>query len=289
MNASIPTDLPRSKDRRAVERNTPERRDHIGRPTVSVIIPTLNEALNIPHVFSTLPNGLNELIVVDGHSQDDTALVVKDLRPDARVILQDKMGKGNALSCGFAASRGDIIVMLDADGSTNPGEIPRFLRPLMEGNDFAKGSRFLEGGGSNDITRIRSLGNRLLCSGVNLMFGTKYTDLCYGYNAFWRGCLPYLQVICEGFEVETVINVRAAKSGFSIMEVPSFESSRLNGVSNLNAFSDGKRVLRAILGEYIRPLPEPSNSWIPQFSEIFPSVEERMARLGLEVKGLSIP
>jgi glycosyltransferase involved in cell wall biosynthesis len=245
-----------------------ERRDYRNRPTVSTIIPTLNEAENLPHVLNQLPQGVNELIVVDGHSTDATVAVAKELRPDARIVLQDRKGKGNALACGFAAARGDIIVMIDADGSTDPTEIPSFIRPLIDGADFVKGSRYMNGGGSADITFLRSAGNRVLGAGVNLMFGTSYTDLCYGYNAFWRRCLPQLHVTCDGFEVETIINVRAAKAGFNIVEVPSFEQDRLHGLSNLNAWKDGKRVLKAIMSERFSRLPEPSDAWKPQFAEL---------------------
>ena len=150
---------------------------------VSVVIPTLNEAANLPHVLTRLPEVVNEIIVVDGHSIDSTVEVARAILPDVRVVLQDGRGKGNALACGFAAATGDIIVMLDADGSTDPAEIPVFLDALLAGCDFAKGSRFVAGGGSTDITRVRRAGNRALATTVNLLFRTRYTDLCYGYNA----------------------------------------------------------------------------------------------------------
>jgi glycosyltransferase involved in cell wall biosynthesis len=188
------------------------------------------------------------------------------------VVLQDRQGKGNALACGFAAARGDIIVTVDADGSTDPAEIPSFIAPLINGADFVKGSRYMHGGGSSDITKVRSLGNRALGASVNLLFGTHYTDLCYGYNAFWRRCLPRLHVTCDGFEVETVINVRAAKAGLEVVEVPSFERDRIHGLSNLNAWRDGWRVLRAIARERVARLPEPSDAWMPDFAEIEASV-----------------
>lgn len=265
-NATVAVIDSRPQKRRLKGRHR-ERRDFRTRPTVSAIIPTLNEAENLPHVFERLPNGVNELIVVDGYSTDSTVDVARELRPDVRVVLQDRKGKGNALACGFAAARGDILVMIDADGSTDPSEIPSFIRPLINGADFVKGSRYMAGGGSADITRMRSLGNRALGLGVNLIFGTNYTDLCYGYNAFWRRCLPHLHVTCDGFEVETVINVRAAKAGFNVVEVPSYEQSRIYGLSNLNAWRDGKRVLKTILSERFSRLPEPSDAWMPQFEE----------------------
>ena len=83
-------------------------------------------------------------------------------------VTQTRTGKGNALACGFAVATGDIIAMIDADGSADPSEIPQFVKALMDGADFAKGTRFTQGGGSNDITRLRSLGNRLLTSVFNV-------------------------------------------------------------------------------------------------------------------------
>jgi glycosyltransferase involved in cell wall biosynthesis len=220
---------------------------------VSVVIPTLNEEENLPHVFARLPPGLHEVIVVDGHSADRTVAVARRLRPDARIVMQAGRGKGNALAAGFAACTGDIVVMLDADGSTDAAEIPRFVAALCNGADFVKGSRFAQGGASSDITRIRKLGNRVLSAMVNALYGTSYTDLCYGYNAFWTRCLPYMHVDCDGFEVETLINVRIAKAGLVVHEVPSYERSRIHGVSNLSAISDGARVLQTIALERASP------------------------------------
>src|SRR5688572_29467728 len=159
-------------------------------PTVSVVIPALNEARNLPHVLSKLPP-VDEVILVDGGSTDDTVAVAVALRPDIRVVVQNRRGKGNALACGFAAVTGDVIVMIDADGSTSPEEIPLFVEALCAGADFAKGSRFAPTGGSADITRARHAGNKVLSALVNLMYGTRYSDLCYGYNAFWTRCVPH--------------------------------------------------------------------------------------------------
>jgi glycosyltransferase involved in cell wall biosynthesis len=220
--------------------------------SISVVIPTLNEAANLPHVFARIPECVDEVVLVDGHSTDDTVAVAQALMPSVRVVLQEGRGKGNALKCGFAAARGDIIVMLDADGSTDPAEIPAYVAPLLAGADFAKGSRFAEGGGSVDITPFRALGNRCLNAIVNVLYGTSYTDLCYGYNAFWKHVLPVMNVNCDGFEVETLINVRIAKAGLSIAEVPSVEQERIHGVSKLNPLRDGARVLRTILAERLR-------------------------------------
>jgi glycosyltransferase involved in cell wall biosynthesis len=220
---------------------------------VSVVIPTLNEAENLPHVFDRIPREIHELIIVDGNSTDNTIDVASRLWPGVKIVRQDGTGKGNALACGFAACSGDVIVMLDADGSTDPAEMPRYVAALLAGADFAKGTRFIQGGGSSDLTRIRRLGNWALCAVVNKLWGVKFTDLCYGYNAFWRHALRAINPDCNGFEVETHINIRAARNRLKIHEVPSFEDNRRHGASNLNARKDGMRVLRTIIAERIRP------------------------------------
>jgi glycosyltransferase involved in cell wall biosynthesis len=155
------------------------------RPRVSVVLPALNEARNLPHVFARMPADLHEVIVVDGHSVDDTLAVARRLRPGVRTVTQTRRGKGNALACGFEAATGDVIATIDADGSADPGEIPWFVSALLGGADFAKGTRFAPGGGSRDITRLRKLGNRALSAYVNRCYGTCHSDLCYGFSVFW--------------------------------------------------------------------------------------------------------
>jgi glycosyltransferase involved in cell wall biosynthesis len=223
-------------------------------PRISVVIPALNEADNLPHVLPNVAEVAAEVILVDGHSTDDTVAVARSLIPGVKIVEQVGKGKGNALRCGFAECTGDILVMLDADGSTNPREIPRFVDALLAGADVAKGSRFLDadGSGSDDITRLRRFGNDTLNALVSALFQTHFTDLCYGYIAWWRGCLDFFDVDCAGFEVETQINLRARKANLKIVEVPSFERPRLHGVSHLNTFQDGFRVLRMILQEWVR-------------------------------------
>ena len=225
------------------------------RPKVSVVIPAMNEADNLAFILPLLPALVDEVILVDGRSTDGTVEVARRLCPSVRVLEQIGEGKGNALTGGFSAATGDIIVMLDADGSADPGEIPRFLEALDQGAQFAKGTRFAQGGGSQDITRMRRTGNAVLTRLVNLLFRTKYSDLCYGYNAFLADCLPHLRIDCNGFEVETLINIRLAKARLRVTEVPSFEHARISGRSNLNAVRDGWRVLRTIVSERIKSSP----------------------------------
>jgi glycosyltransferase involved in cell wall biosynthesis len=238
-------------------------------PAVSVVVPTRNEARNLPWVAARMPSGIHEIVLVDGDSHDDTVAVARRLWPGVRVVGQNRRGKGNALACGFAAATGEIIVMIDADGSMDPGEIPYFVDALRSGADYAKGSRFGPGGGSCDITPLRAAGNRALNAMTNFGYGSRYTDLCYGYNAFWTHVVrtlgldrPATDGLAEpqwgdGFEIETLINIRVHLSGYRVVEVPSYETQRLHGTSNLNALSDGLRVLRTIFAERRRPAVRP--------------------------------
>jgi len=226
---------------------------HYERPeqptTVSVVIPTLNEAENLPYVLPQIPQWVDEVLIVDGNSTDGTAEVARELLPNVRVIQQEGKGKGDALRSGFAAATGDIIIMLDADGSTDPAEIPLFCAALLQGADFVKGSRFLQGAGTADMELHRMLGNLAFVLSVRLLYGGNFSDLCYGYNAFWRKAISALELDGDGFEIETMMNVRALRAGLKVAEVPSFESRRRHGSSRLRAIPDGWRVLKTIFKE----------------------------------------
>lgn len=227
-------------------------------PSVSIVLPVKNEADNLPHVFASLPEWADEVVLVDGNSTDDTIAVARRLRPDVRVVAQHGKGKGDALQAGFAASKGDIIVTIDGDGSNDGAEIVHFVSALVAGADFVKGSRFASAGGSEDITFSRRWGNRMLGWLVNMMFRTQYTDLCYGYNAFWSRHLPVLAIECPGFEVEALMNIRAAKAGLKVHEVPSYERPRIHGASKLRAVTDGWRILTVIMRERFGPPLDPA-------------------------------
>jgi len=240
---------------RRVERRAPGRpsRDRF-RPLVSVVIPARNEEQNIAWVLERL-RGVHEVILVDGCSTDETVAVARSLRPDIKVLSDHGRGKGDALRIGFNAATGHFVVMLDADGSMDPGEIPRYVDALMKGHDVVKGSRLLPRGGSDDLSRLRSAGNRGLCEMVNLLYRARFTDLCYGYFAFRRSCLPLMKLCTDGFEIETEIVVCSLKAGLRIKEVPSYELPRRYGESNLNAARDGTRVLTTLLRRRLSPAP----------------------------------
>lgn len=260
-------------------------------PTVSVVIPARNEARNLPWVLDRLPAGVHEVILVDGDSTDDTVEVARRHRPDILVVGQTAPGKGNALASGFAAASCDIIVMIDADGSMDPQEIPAYVGTLLAGADLAKGSRYVAGGGSRDISVLRSFGNKALGTLANVLYKLSWSELCYGYAAFWRDVLPQILVddlasadpeyvptwgqrlpgrfrYGHGFEIETILFCRAAKVGAKVVEVASYEYPRRFGESNLSTFKDGFRVLGALLHERQAPpahivLPETVLAEVP--------------------------
>jgi hypothetical protein len=227
------------------------------RRTVSVVVPALNEQKNIGWVLGRIPAEIDEVVLVDGYSRDRTVDIARAVRPDIVVIRQNGRGKGEALRTGFRAATGDIIVMIDADGSMDPAEMDRYITPLLNGYDFVKGSRFLTGGGSTDLTPIRRLGSQALVRMTNALFLVRFTDLCYGYCSFRRDCLPALALTAHGFEIETELVVHAVKANLRIAEVASMELPRRSGMSNLHAFRDGKRVLRTLVRERVTRRPRP--------------------------------
>jgi glycosyltransferase involved in cell wall biosynthesis len=233
-------------------------RPRLSRLRVTLVVPAMNEENNITWVLARLPGRVDEVVLVDGHSTDRTVQLARAARPDIVVLDQRGVGKGAALRTGFEAATGDLIVMMDADGSMEPAEITSFVTALERGYDFVKGSRRLPGGGSADLTAIRRLGNRALTSAVNVLFLVPFSDLCYGFVAFRRDRLEQLALTAQGFEFETEIAIHAVKAGLRIAEVPSVESPRRYGASNLHAIRDGNRVLRTIarerLSRRIRPV-----------------------------------
>jgi glycosyltransferase involved in cell wall biosynthesis len=220
--------------------------------TVSVVIPTLNEAENLAFVLNTIPAWVNEVVVVDGRSSDDSVRVAKVLRPDVRIIHETRRGKGAAIRAGLAAASGDIRVIMDGDGSMDGADIQAFRDALVSGADYVKGSRFCDQGGSADITRLRRFGDWGICLLIRILFGAKYTDGTYGFKAVRADCLDKIRIDTDGFEVELLIDIRAHRAGLRTVEVPCFETHRIHGNSNLHALGDGLRCLRIILRERLR-------------------------------------
>jgi glycosyltransferase involved in cell wall biosynthesis len=212
--------------------------------------------MNLPWVLAKVPKFVDEVVLVDGRSTDGTIDVARLHYPEVVVVHEARHGKGAALRAGFAAATGDVVIIIDADGSMDPDEIGRFVALVHAGFDVVKGSRFMAGGGSSDITAFRKLGNKMLLRLVNGLYGARFTDLCYGFIAMRRECIPTLGLASDGFEIETEITVRAARAGLNVCEVPSFESPRRSGTSNLRSVRDGCRVLRTLLVKRFEEEPE---------------------------------
>jgi glycosyltransferase involved in cell wall biosynthesis len=231
----------------------PDVTEVLGGQKVSVIIPALNEAANLPYVLPRIPAWVHEVILVDDHCTDETVAVAISLLPRVRIVGNERApGKGNALRAGYAAASGDILVQLDADGSEAPEEIIHFVGALLAGADLAKGSRFAYGGGTSDMTGLRRYGNFGFVLLVWLLYGVRFTDLCYGYNAIRREALNAIDLDVSGFEVEAALSLRALDRRLKIVEVPSFEAPRVHGEGRLLTFRDGWRVLRTIAQERMR-------------------------------------
>lgn len=221
--------------------------------TVSVVLPTLNEARNLPFILPYLSGpAVDEVVLVDGDSTDETVEIARRLLPSIKIVREHSHGKGAALRAGYRASSGDIIVAMDADGSHDPREIPRFIRALLEGADFARGTRFAPHGGTTDMPRYRKFGNSLFVRLVNLLFNCNFTDFTYGYHAFWRTCLDQIDYSDrDGFEFEPAIYLRALVKRLRIVEVPSFEGYRFTGIGKLKTIPDGWRILKTIFGIWL--------------------------------------
>ena len=225
------------------------------RLNVGIVIPTLNEEKNIHEVlFKSNEIGYNKILVIDGKSKDNTIHVAA--KGGAKVVLQIGRGKGDAIRQVLNNRYIDVdaIVLMDADGSMDPAEIPSFIEALNSGADIVKGSRFLKGGRTYDMDGLRRCGNSMIMFAINLLWSAKYTDLCYGYAAFSKRAIEKLAPVLEsdGFEIETEIFIKALDLGLVVKEVPSIEYARKNGNSNLHAFRDGFKIFKTIFQEFFR-------------------------------------
>jgi len=182
------------------------------KPKITALICALNEEANLQYVLPLIPEWVDEIILIDGHSFDRTVDTAKELRPDIRVLYQPGKGKGAALKYGVDNAVGDIIVTLDADGSTDPEEMDKFVEPLLNGYEFAKGSRLTNGRPAN-MPWHRWVGNKILVAVMNLLYGTKYTDVCSGYNGFRNGTFLGLDLESDGFAIINSGRTRVNDSG----------------------------------------------------------------------------
>jgi glycosyltransferase involved in cell wall biosynthesis len=238
--------------------------------TVTVVAPYRNEARNLPAFIERIPDWIDEVIFVDGSSTDGSSEVIARLMPSAKQVQQPGTGKGLALAYGMLHATSDIVVAIDTDGSMDPSTCGHYIQPLLDGADLVKGSRYLPGGGSEDLTILRSAGNRCLTASANVLFGQRWSELCYGYFALWTQHLTVLEIdqlvqfaeiedsparfYGSGFEIETLMFCRAARRSLGVVEVPSFEKPRAHGQSNLRTFRDGLRVVWGLYLERSREI-----------------------------------
>jgi glycosyltransferase involved in cell wall biosynthesis len=234
-----------------------------------VVIPTYNEARRLPAVLGRVPEDVHEVIVVDGHSIDGTVEVARASRAGVRVVLQNRFGKGNALMCGFAAVTGDVVVMLDADGSIDPRDIPRFVTALVDGADFVRGY-IATSGGTDDELHLSGPGvSPWLDRLVGALFGVAWSKLHYNCGAVWREHLDRLglpgssndaPVLSwgDGFEIEPIISMRAMRAGMVITEIQSQPYVEDRSAALPQTWHDRVRTAGAICIERLRAKPRPS-------------------------------
>jgi glycosyltransferase involved in cell wall biosynthesis len=220
-------------------------------PTVSVLICTLNEAKNLKYILPRIPTWVDEVIIVDGHSTDETVKVAMEIMPTIKLYYQPNRGKGDALRFGIGIATKDIIVTLDADGATIPEDVGKFVKSLLIGYDFAKGSRFVISTPINKASH-RIFGNLLIASVFNILFGCKYTDLCSGYNAFWKKSIKRINFnSVDCFEDEPLLIARAKKSGLRIIEVGHLDAGRIYGDGKAPSWRQGFKAIKTIVRERI--------------------------------------
>ncbi len=219
---------------------------------VSLIIPTKNEQGAIGRVLKEIPkNIINEIIVIDGHSTDDTAKEAKsELRSKDKFILQEKKGFGRALQQAFKEASGDIIVIMNGDGSHNPQDVLKLVKKIKQGYQYVIASRYIKGARSDDDTTVRFIGNRLLTFLTNLLHGSHVTDSLHFYTAINRKDLNKLHLSSPGFEFCIEILIRAHYAGLKFAEIPVVERARFAGKSKVNAFLAGWKILGMILRKY---------------------------------------
>jgi glycosyltransferase involved in cell wall biosynthesis len=213
---------------------------------ISVVIPARNEKESLPAVLDELPKDqLHEILVVDGHSTDGTADVVRGL--GYRAVTQTGRGYGMGVISGIKAATGDLLTFMDADGSYDPEAIARMLAGIEAGNDFVFCSRYMKGAGSDDDTIIRLVGNMVFTFLMRLMFGVRISDSLFFYALGKKSVFEKLDLRCEDFALCIEVPIKVHRGGFRYTEIPSRERPRIAGVTKVNAFTDGLRILGSMI------------------------------------------
>jgi glycosyltransferase involved in cell wall biosynthesis len=222
---------------------------------VSVVIPAFNEAASISGVLAAIPREIEDVIVVDGVSTDETARIARAADERVRIVARTRSGKGNALACGFAAAREEYVVALDADGSADPRDIPAMLAPLAAGDaEFVKGHRLLDDYAGPLLRRV---GASALTTVFNRHFDTAFPDVCCGFIAFRSdrqgafGLDPHARggsKPMDGFEIDTALLGLSLVNGLAVRQQPVRYYPRVAGRTKTRPARDGQRVVSTILG-----------------------------------------
>ncbi len=205
-----------------------------GRHRISIIMPTRNEEANIHPVLAWAAPYGDELLVVDGHSTDATRDIATEY--GARVLLDNGLGKGDAIRVGIHAATGDILVFIDADGSHDPRDIPALVQPIVDDvADHVSGSRML--GGSDELHAtihqfVRLMGSQIITLSVNYALGVRLTDCQNGFRAIRREVALALDLQEQITTIEQEMIIKTVRSGYRLVEVPTHEYVRANGESN---------------------------------------------------------
>jgi dolichol-phosphate mannosyltransferase len=218
----------------------------VGKNRVAIILPALNEAPTIGKVLDEIPkpaleqDGYQvEVVVVDSNSRDETAQMARD--KGARLISAPGIGKARAVRTALASIEADFLIMLDADYTYPATYIPEMLRIMRSGCPVVVGSRLRGQREKGAIRRLNLIGNVLLTSLANILYGTRISDLCTGYWGMRREVIPELELRTGGFQLEAEIFTQLAKKGYSIAEVPIFYRRRPSK-AKLNRVRDGVRI-----------------------------------------------
>lgn len=215
---------------------------------LSIVILTKDEGEGIEKIIKSLKPYADELVVVDGHSRDNTQEIAKKL--GCRFFLDHGLGRGDGVRLSFVKAKGEVVLLFDADGSHEAKDIPHFVKPIFSDKaDLVIGSR--RTGGSFDINVgftgvIRSAGADFLTALVNHRFKTNLTDILYSFRAIRKSIVPKLDLISNGFTIEQEMVVKCLKKNFRVLEIPSREKARGWGKSKLKTATGVKFIFHLL-------------------------------------------
>jgi len=216
---------------------------------VSLVIPTRNEASSLERTVREIPAGsVDEIIVSDGHSTDGTLEVARSLGCIA--IIQEGKGYGLGIRTGIKKAKGDVIIIMDADGSANPADIPKLVQKVKEGYDVGWASRYINRGKTADDTWLRYFGNKFFTFLTGFIHGLKVADILYMFAAFRKEIIDKIELESPGFEFCIELPVKAHKIGARFGEVSCIERKRMGDETKVNDLIDGYKILKSILKKY---------------------------------------